>query len=293
MLGKYFQLTHSEILDHQISIKRHTRLYLTANSIYIVSNQMPKKTYNGPSNQSRSSVTLGNEDQYGGSSTWQPNSRASFAPETVKGAEPYHKREVNGNASKVAFGRVGATPRNYASQNAEEFAENTSVHNPTYKRAAPAPGFDRQTANKTNYELGDTETIYETAVAQSTQNPKELPSPGGPEFPKLILRDYNPHNCAGYKHNVVTGINDPYAKDRPLPKRFESNDKDLYGDVTLCSTDQYYDSTVQRMRTKPKAPPAVLAQVVESPLDSCLALRPPLQNDTKLHPYRGSIRATQ
>jgi|TARA_B110000208_G_scaffold181825_1_gene232960 hypothetical protein len=245
-----------------------------------------KKTFTGAANQSRSSVQFGNEEQYGGSSTWQPHTKASFAPETVQGAEPYVKRNVDGNASRVKFGRVGATPRNYDSVSAEEFAANTSVHNPTYVRAAPAPGFDRQTANKTNYELGETDTVYKTAVELSTQNPKDLPSPGGPEFPKLGLRDYNPHNCAGYKHNVVTGINDPYAKNRPLPRRFESNDKDLYGDVTLCSTDQYYDLTVQRMRSKPQAPPAALDEVVESPLDSCVALRPPMQGDIDIRTLR-------
>ena len=249
---------------------------------------MPKKTFNGAANQSRSSVTLGNEDQYGGSSTWQPQTKASFNPETVARAEPYHNRgaSIQGNASKVKFDVDGAPPVNYESVNAEEFGPNTSVHNSSYVRAAPAPGFDRDTANQTNYELGDTPTIYKTAVEQSTQNPKNLPSPGGPTFPALAGRDYNPHNCAGYRHNVVTGKNDPYAKDRPLPKRFESNDKDLYGDVTLATTDQYYDLTVQRLRRKPQAPPAVSEQVVESCLDSCVALRPACQGDIDIRTLR-------
>ena len=249
---------------------------------------MPKKTYNGPSNQSRSSVTLGNEAQYGGSSTWKPETSQRFNPTTVAQAEPYHNRgrSINGNASKIKFDVPGAPPVNYASVNAEEFGPNTSVHNQNYVRAAPAEGFDRETANRTNYELGETPTVYQTAVEQSTQNPKNLPSPGGPTFPELGLRDYNPHNCAGYRHNVVTGKHDPHAKDRPLPKRFESNDKDLYGDVTLCSNDMYYDLTVQRLRTKPVKPPAALDEVVESPLDSLVCLRPPLQGDIDIRAKR-------
>ena len=245
---------------------------------------MPKRTYNGPSNQSRSSVTLGNEQQYGGSSEWEPQTKTDFAPDTLKGAEPYQKVIKDGNFSEVQFAREGATPRNYDSVSAEEFGPSTSVHNSEYTRAAPAPGFDRETANKTNYELGETATIYKTAVETSTQNPKDLPSPGGPEFPKLGLRDYNPHNCAGYKHNVVTGKPDPYAPARPLPKRFESNDKDLYGDlVGIGSQTQYYDLTVCRTRSKPQAPPAPLDDVVESCLDSLVCLRPPLAGDYNIY----------
>jgi hypothetical protein len=249
---------------------------------------MPKRTYNGPSNQSRSSVILGNVNQYGGSSTWKPETRHRFNPTTIAKAEPYHNRgaSINGNASKVNFKVDGAPPVKYESVNAEEFGSRTSVYNKNYVRAAPAEGFDRETANRTNYELGDSRTVYKTTIETSTQNPKNLPSPGGPTFPGLGTRDYNPHNCAGYKHNLVTGKPDPHAKDRPLPKRFESNDKDLYGDVTLRSTDMYYDLTVQRLRNKPNAPPAALDEVVESPLDSCVALRPPMQGDIDIRTMR-------
>ena len=250
---------------------------------------MPKKTYNGPSNQSRSSVTLGNEAQYGGSSTWKPETSQRFNPTTVAQAEPYHNRgrSINGNASKIKFDVPGAPPVNYASVNAEEFGPNTSVHNQNYVRAAPAEGFDRETANRTNYELGETPTVYQTAVEQSTQNPKNLPSPGGPTFPALGLRDYNPHNCAGYRHNVVTGKHDPHAKDRPLPKRFESNDKDLYGNLVGVPREgqmHYYDLTVGRTRAKPVPGKNLLEkEVAEPPLDSLVCLRPPLEGDRRLY----------
>ena len=49
------------------------------------------------------------------------------------------------------------------------------MHAASYKRAMPAPGFDRATANRTNYELGKTRTDYHTANEMSTQNPKHLP----------------------------------------------------------------------------------------------------------------------
>ena len=58
---------------------------------------MPKRTYNGPSNQSRSSVSLGNEQQYGGSSQWEPQTRTDFAADTLKNAEPYQKVIKDGN----------------------------------------------------------------------------------------------------------------------------------------------------------------------------------------------------
>ena len=48
----------------------------------------------------------------------------------------------------------------------------------------------------------------------------------------------------------------------------------------------YYDLTVQRLRTKPVKPPAALDEVVESPLDSLVCLRPPLQGDIDIQYFK-------
>lgn len=246
---------------------------------------MPKKTYSGAANQSRSSVQLGSVEQYGGSNTWMPQTREDFDPRVVNSADPYKRVKKNGNKSNVRFARDGATPRDYTTATSGEFGPAKSVHASTYKRAMPAPGFDRQTANKTNYELGATRVSYHTANEMSTQNPKDLPSPGGPDFPKLAGRDYNPHNCAGYKHNLVTGKMDPYAVHRPLPDRFKSNDKDLYGNLVGAPREgqgKYYDLTVGRTRNKPTPGKNLLDKPADPPLDSLICLRPPLQGDRPL-----------
>ena len=247
---------------------------------------MPKKTYSGAANQSRSSVQLGSVAQYGGADTWMPQTRQDFDPTVARSGDPYKRVVKNPNASNVRFARDGATPRDYTTATSGEFGPATSVFSGSYKRAAPAPGFDRATANRTNYELGNTATSYHTANELSTQNPKDLPSPGGPEFPKLAARDYNPHNCAGYKHNPVTGKNDPYAIHRPLPDRFKSNDKDLYGNLVGApreGQEHYYDLTVGRTRKKPTPGKNLLEKPVEPPLDSLVCLRPPLKGDRRLY----------
>jgi hypothetical protein len=243
---------------------------------------MPKKCFTGATNQSRSTVQLGNEAQHGSSAGWGSQTKADFDPRVARSGDPYRRVKKDPNASHVRFARDGATPRNYDSVTREEFGPATSVHASTYTRAAPAPGFDRQTANQTNYELGETPTHYVTANELSTLNPRDQPSPGGPTFPTLASRDYNPNNCAGYKHNLVTGKNDPYASYRPLPDRFKSNDKDLYGTLVGRPREgqtRHYDLTVGRTRENPKMPPKPLDEAREPPLDSVAALRPPLPGD--------------
>ena len=247
---------------------------------------MPKKTYNGEANQSRSSVQLGSEAQYGGAASWTSQARQAFDPRVARSGEPYKRVIKNGNASNVQFSRDGATPRSYTTATSGEFNAKTSVHAASYRRAAPAPGFDRQTANKTNYHLGKTPTDYHTANEMSTQNPKDLPSPGGPTFPPRHTRDYNPHNCAGYKHNPITGNDDLYAAHRPQPDRFKSNDKDLYGSLVGAPREgqaHYYDLTVGRTRAKPIPGKNLLEKPVDPPLDSLICLRPPLEGDRRLY----------
>jgi hypothetical protein len=263
-----------------------TVFFISTADLVIDYDIMPKKTYSGASNQSRSSVRLGSEQL--GSATWMPQTRDDFDPVVARSGAPYVRRVVHGNASEVKFGKGGdGTPRDYTTATSGEFGPATSVHAASYSRAAPAPGFDRATANRTNYELGETRTDYHTANEMSTQDPKHLPSPGGPDFPKLAGRDYNPHNCAGYKHNPVTGKDDPYAVHRPLPDRFKSNDKDLYGNLVGVPREgqmHYYDLTVGRTRAKPVPGKNLLEkEVAEPPLDSLVCLRPPLEGDRRLY----------
>ena len=247
---------------------------------------MPKRTFAGARTY-KSSVVIGNPEQHR-EAGWQSHTKARFAPEGVAGAPEYRRVRKDPNKSNVPLGGVGGRhpgrdrPTSYLSVNAENFSDTFSVRAGSYRRARPAPGFDRQTANRTNYELGTTATEYVTTIETSTQNPKELPSPGGPEFADIGVRDYNPHNCAGYKHNLVSGTDAPHASQRPLPGRFKSNDKDIYGKlVGGLDEERYYDLTVGRTRKRPQAPPTSKERdrSLNPPLDSLMALRPPLESD--------------
>lgn len=241
---------------------------------------MPKRTFAGAKTY-QSSVRIGNSATHS-ENTWQSHTKSQFGPESRAKSEPYRRVKRDPNASNVSLSSAGTTSRHFQSVTAGEFTQNQSSLSKSYRRARPAPGFDRQTANKTNYELGRTETTYDTANRRSTRHPSSMPEPKGPDHPNIGIRDYNPHNCAGYKHNLVTGKNDPYAPHRPLPARFKSNDKDIYGNlVGMGVTNRYYDLTVGRTRPKPKAPPTVKAreESMRPPLDSLMALRPPMDSD--------------
>ena len=176
-----------------------TVFFISTADLVIDYDIMPKKTYSGASNQSRSSVRLGSEQL--GSATWMPQTRDDFDPVVARSGAPYVRRVVHGNASEVKFGKGGdGTPRDYTTATSGEFGPATSVHAASYSRAAPAPGFDRATANRTNYELGETRTDYHTANEMSTQDPKHLPSPGGPDFP--VSRHFSVY----HGHSFASGL---------------------------------------------------------------------------------------
>ena len=64
---------------------------------------------------------------------------------------------INKNASDSAaiFGDVKVSPQeHFNTENRIRFSKDASVYNNTFKKTRPAQGFDRETANQTNYSLG-------------------------------------------------------------------------------------------------------------------------------------------
>ena len=245
---------------------------------------MPKKVFDSAT--LRSSVVIGNPQQHK-SAGWVPATKEQYPN---PGKPTYERVKKEPNKSDVAFG--DNTSREFNNFYAGEFNKTTSAMSKLYTKSKPAPGFDRLTANKTNYELGATETEYVSGNMRATQNPKYLPSPGGPTFPSLAERDFNPHTLAGYKFDLVTCKKEGYIE-RPQPGSLPNCDKDLYGNlVGYGNPKTYYDLTVARTRPKPKKPVSVAEKekFMQAPLDSCMAIRPPVSSDKRHNPL-GDTRA--
>ena len=239
---------------------------------------MPKKVFDVAT--LRSSVVIGNPSTYQ-EKQWSSATKQQFPN---PGKPTYKRVKKEPNKSDVPFG--DNRTRNFYDFYSEQFCKDTSSQSQLYEKRKPAPGFDRLSANKTNYELGETETVYKTQNMRSTQNPKNLPKPQGPTYPPLDKREFNPHNLAGYKYNLVTCKKEGYIQ-RPQPGSLPNCDKDLYGNlVGYGNPKTYYDLTVGRTRPKPRKPASVAEQEknMEAPLDSLMALRPPLSRDKAYHP---------
>ena len=237
----------------------------------------------------KSSVVLGNPSE-NRPSQWT----AATASQYPNPGKPTYKLvQKYGNHSDVNVG--DNKYREFNSGQRAEFCKETSAQSTQYQRRKPAPGFDRLTASKTNYDLGtDAERknpdLYTSGNMRATQNPKTLPVPGGPTFPSLAERDYNPHNLAGYKFELITGKAENYIP-RPQPGSLPNCDKDLYGNlVGYGNPDTYYDLTVGRTRPKPKVPVTMeeAEKNVRAPLDSLMCLRPPLESDARHDPLGNS-----
>ena len=245
---------------------------------------MPKKVFDVAT--LRSSVVIGNPSTYQ-EKQW---SSATSSQYQNPGKPTYKRVKKDPNKSVVPFGDNKS--RRFHDGYTQEFCKEKSSQSRLYEKRKPALGFDRLSANKTNYELGNTETTYNSQNMRATQNPKYLPKPEGPTYPPLDKREFNPHNLAGYKYNIVTCKKEGYVE-RPQPGALPNCDKDLYGNlVGYGNPKTYYDLTVGRTRPKPKKPASVAEQekTMQAPLDSLMALRPPLQRDNTHHPLGNTRR---
>ena len=237
---------------------------------------MPKKTFDVATLQS--SIVIGNPSSRELSeSNWRSATKQHFRPRENSSRVARVKKDPN--VSQLNFGE-GCS---FQSETSEVHCLARSVKSSEYSRRKPAPGFDRLTSNKTNYDLGRDDVRYSTANMRATADPKTLPVQSGPKYPSVAERDYNPHNCAGYKHNLLNSRKDPYAGARPLPGKFgQGFDKDIYGSlVGMSDSTKRYNIIQGRTKEGPKAPPkkADLDRNVRPPLDSLLSLRPPLASD--------------
>eukprot|EP00937_MAST-01D_sp_MAST-1D-sp2_P003209 g3209.t1 len=98
-----------------------------------------------------------------------------------------------------------------------------------YRRARPEPGFDRQTANRTNYELGSERIRYETNAMFSNNDPRARPLRAQPRY-RVVGRDEGMRTfeggrrCNGMQgaaradlgvdYNLITGTDDAGQRGR-------------------------------------------------------------------------------
>ncbi|GMH99554.1 hypothetical protein TrVE_jg3901 [Triparma verrucosa] len=138
-------------------------------------------------------------------STYQlSNSRAG----DTEGSVPFPKLDKNASDKLAIFGDSNVPPsEHFNTENRLQFCQDYSVQSSIYSKASPAPGFDRETSNQTNYELGlpgeKGEWISSTHALQMT-NPKDLEQPSQP-------------NIGGW----MTGPSGSYFKDIETYKNIE------------------------------------------------------------------------
>lgn len=88
--------------------------------------------------------------------------------------------------------------QHYATQHRRNFAPECSATSKQYSRRRPYPGFDRKTANRTNYELGlGRPTKYVTENRAQQADPRTRVAARAPA--------YKPRRDMGQGFDIVTG----------------------------------------------------------------------------------------
>ncbi|GMH73210.1 hypothetical protein TL16_g06121 [Triparma laevis f. inornata] len=107
----------------------------------------PERSFEMNQTQWRSGV---DEIQY--VSTYQlSNSRAG----DTEGSVPFPKLDKNASDSRAIFGDANVpSAQHFQTENRIQFCSDYSVQSSIYEKQKPAEGFDRETSNQTNYELG-------------------------------------------------------------------------------------------------------------------------------------------
>lgn len=188
-------------------------------------------------------------------------------PHKVVAAIAKVKPNRNASDSRDIFGDSVIPPKqHYTSVSAGQFAEHTSAKSSKFERAKPLPGFDRMTANRTNYELGgaNVRTEYKTHNMEATMHPRDMRMRG-------VNPTYKARVDGGVPYDIVTGkardLSSTYVPTGPR----RSQDKDL----ARTGGRGAYNILSGRVEPKPARPPPQAVDKVKAPLGSLLSLRPP------------------
>ena len=178
------------------------------------------------------------------------------------------KPNKNASDSRDIFGDSKTDPvSHYATQHRRNFAPEYSAKSSKYTRRTPYPGFDRKTANRTNYELGlGRPTTYVSANQDQLAHPRSRTVAKSP--------NYRGRRDMGQGFDIVTGKDRPGKKPAPRVIPRHTQDHSLSATTRTAA----YNIISGRLERKHHAPkPSVAARAEKPPLRTLLALRPPTQ----------------
>ena len=177
--------------------------------------------------QMRTGFVLGNDDPVA-CDVWTSAARreAALAGSAVYVRAPY----INKNESRVVLGTFappGGRAAHFATVMKSEIVN--TVGTAGYERAVPPPGFDRATANRTNYDLGVERICYESNAMRSNNDPATRAPVRQPSYRVVGVDDgmrtfEGGRRCNGLQglgradfgvgYDIVTGAEDGAARSR-------------------------------------------------------------------------------
>mmetsp|Transcript_11357 Transcript_11357/g.39597 ORF Transcript_11357/g.39597 Transcript_11357/m.39597 type:complete len:257 (-) Transcript_11357:7-777(-) len=177
--------------------------------------------------------------------------------------------KVNRNASdkRDIFGDVPIDPADhFKGAAARDFGPDRSVMSKQFEKARPLPGFDRKTANRTNYELGvGTKVEYTTANKEATTDPSRRPLGVQPRYKARRDRELD--------YDLITG------KSRDPASTFVPSGFAKTSDVAVINRTRSTTYNIISGRNEPtvRPPPKRTSEAVtvKAPLGSLACLRPP------------------
>lgn len=197
--------------------------------------------------------------------SWTTEANAKMkAPRYVK---KIAKTKPNKNASdsRDIFGDAKISSRqHFATQHRSNFAPEYSATSDKYTRRKPYPGFDRRTANRTNYSLGlGRPTLYESENSAKMCHPSKRSVAKSPTYKARVDMPKS--------FDIVTGISHK-AGSTFRPKMMRSSQ-----DFAVSSTTRKtaYNIINGRQESKRYAPPVKAYGAEKPPLRTLIAVRPP------------------
>jgi len=226
----------------------------------------------------------------------------------VKNAEPtipFPRINKNASDAEAIFGDASVpTSVQYTTESRENFHPSYSIESGSYSKAQPAPGFDRETSNRTNYDLGmpGEQGEYLSTTHAHMKNP--LQRPDQPDQPNIggwmtgpldgttgknsYFKDIETYRnldrgggggegTLGVDFNIITGEQDNEARGRVLARTGARLSQDRANNHYRYSSGferDERDIITGKPKQKYETPPQPTAEGLKRPNVPVLATRP-------------------
>lgn len=210
------------------------------------------------------------------SSSWKTKAERDNAGAGTTTVTISANENKNASSAETLYGNYRLSTRDqYATSAKTMFTSAGCSGQMGYQKAKPADGFDRLSANRTNYELGTAGTTYQSTASRSHGNPRETPAARQPVFAK-------PRQDLGHgsKFNIITGSTRDGVYARGEPGRVCSYDRlvrnrgESDSSAPREAAHKSYDLISGQVRANAVAPPPVRSRKDPGKLGSLGALRP-------------------